>query len=105
MLALYFPKKNIQTIENIFKAEFEKQEKNIANLISANLKTIMEEIRKTQDEIKKSRKRSRRRKRKPWIYRKRSGKEGKEAWWKACELGEPMQWTLQQQSLFGEFLQ
>ena len=53
MLALYFPKKNVKTIEKIFKTEFEKQEKNIANLISANLKTVMNEIRKTQDEIKK----------------------------------------------------
>ena len=65
MLALYFPKKNVKTIEKIFKTEFEKQEKNIANLISANLKTVMNEIRKTQDEIKKTRKRSSRRKRKP----------------------------------------
>ena len=30
---------------------------------------------------------------KPWIQRKGSGREGKEAWWKACELAEPMKLT------------
>ena len=35
---------------------FEKQEKNLANLISINLKITMDEIKKTQDEIKKLRK-------------------------------------------------
>ena len=43
-----FSIEDIKTIENIFKAEFEKQEKNIANLISANLKTTMHEIKNTQ---------------------------------------------------------
>ena len=33
-----FSKENINIIDNIFKLEFEKQEKNIANLISANIK-------------------------------------------------------------------
>ena len=37
---------NIKIIENMFKVEFEKHEKNIANLISANLKTTMVEIKK-----------------------------------------------------------
>ena len=49
--------------------------------------------------------RSRRPKTKPWIHRKCSGREGKKASWKARELGEPMQWTLQQQSWVGLFLQ
>ena len=40
-------------IENIFKVKFEKEEKNIANLLSANLKIPMDEIKKTQDEMKK----------------------------------------------------
>ena len=44
---------NIKIIENMFKVEFEKHEKNIANLISANLKTTMVEIKKTQDEMEK----------------------------------------------------
>ena len=26
-----------------------------------------------------------------WIHRKRSGKTGKEAWWKECGIREPMQ--------------
>ena len=42
----------------------------------------------------KTQKRSSRHKTKPWIHRKRSGRKGKEAWWKVCELGEPMQSTL-----------
>ena len=43
---------SIKVIRNIFKEEFEKQEKNIGNLISANFKITMEEIKKSQDEIK-----------------------------------------------------
>ena len=42
----------MKVIRNIFKEEFEKQEKNIGNLISANFKITMEEIKKSQDEIK-----------------------------------------------------
>ena len=52
-VGMLFSKENIKTIENIFKVEFEKQEKNIDNLISANLKITMDEINKTQDEMKK----------------------------------------------------
>ena len=36
---------NIKIIGNIFKVEFEKQEKNRVNLISANLKIAMDEIK------------------------------------------------------------
>ena len=39
----------------------------------------------------KTRKRNSRPKIKPWIYIKRSEREGKEAWWKVCGLGEPTQ--------------
>ena len=46
-------KTNMADIGTLFKVEFEKHEKNIANLISANLKTRMDEIKKTQDEMKK----------------------------------------------------
>ena len=52
-LGTLFSEENIKNIENIFKAEFEKQEKNIANLISVNLKITMDEIKQTQDEMKK----------------------------------------------------
>ena len=48
-----FSKENVKIIENIFNVEFEKQEKNIVNLISANLKFAMDEIKNTQDEMKK----------------------------------------------------
>ena len=89
---------HIKNIENVFKVEFKKLEKNIANLISANLKIIMDGIKKTQDKMKKGRKRSNRLKTKPWIYRKPSGREGEEARWKACELGQPMEWTLNLES-------
>ena len=41
-----FSEENIKIIENIFKVEFEKQEKNIANLVSANLKITMDKIKK-----------------------------------------------------------
>ena len=48
----FFSEENMKVIWNIFKEEFEKQEKNIGNLISANFKITMEEIKKSQDEIK-----------------------------------------------------
>ena len=67
-------------------------------MISANLKIIIDGIKKTQDKMKKGRKRSNRLKEKPWIYRKPSGREGEEARWKACELGQPMEWTLNLES-------
>ena len=50
--ARFFNEKNMKVIRNIFKEEFEKQENNIRNLISANIKITMEEIKKSQDEIK-----------------------------------------------------
>ena len=53
----------------------------------------MDEVKKKRWN-EKTRKRSNRPKTKLWIHRKQSGREGKLAWWKACELGEPMQWTL-----------
>ena len=49
----FFSKENVKIIENIFKVEFEKQEKNIADLVSANRKIRMDEIKKTHDEMKK----------------------------------------------------
>ena len=58
----------------------------------------MDEMKKAQDEMKELGKRSNISKTKPWIHRKHFGKEGKETWWKAWELEEPMQWTLQEQS-------
>ena len=42
----------MKVIRNIFKEEFEKQEKNRGNFVSANFKITMEEIKKSQDEIK-----------------------------------------------------
>ena len=48
----FLNEENMKVIRNIFKEEFEKQEKNIGNLISANFKITMEEIKKLQDEIK-----------------------------------------------------
>ena len=36
-----FSKENIKILENIFRVQFEKQEKNIASVISANLKITM----------------------------------------------------------------
>ena len=42
----------MKVIRNIFKEEFENQEKNKGNFISANFKITMEEIIKSQDEIK-----------------------------------------------------
>ena len=55
-----FSEENIKIIGNIFKLEFEKQQKNIASLMSANLKFPMDEIKKTPFEMKKTYKRSRR---------------------------------------------
>ena len=48
----FFNGENMKVIRNIFKEELKKQEKNIGNLISANFKITMEEIKKSQDEIK-----------------------------------------------------
>ena len=42
----------MKVIRNIFKENFEKQKKNIGNLISANFKITIEEIKKSQKEIK-----------------------------------------------------
>ena len=42
----------MKVIRNIFKEEFEKQEKDIGHLISANFKITMEEIKKSPDVIK-----------------------------------------------------
>ena len=42
----------MKIIQNIFKEDFEKQEKNIGNSISANFKTTVEEVKKSQNEIK-----------------------------------------------------
>ena len=48
----FFNEENMKVIQNVFKEEFEKQEKKIGNLISGNFKITMEEIKKSQDEIK-----------------------------------------------------
>ena len=48
----FFNEESIKVIRNIFQEEFEKQEKNIGNLKSANFEITMEEIKKSQDEIK-----------------------------------------------------
>ena len=56
----FFNKENMKVIRNIFKEEFEKTEnlkkkkfeKNIGNLISANFKITVKEIKKSLDEIK-----------------------------------------------------
>ena len=50
--SIFFNEENMKVIRNIFKEEFKKQEKNIGNLISANLKITIEEIKKLQDKIK-----------------------------------------------------
>ena len=42
----FFNEENMKVIQNIFEEEFEKQEKNISNLISANFKITMKEIKK-----------------------------------------------------------
>ena len=42
----------MKVIQNIFKEKFEKQEKNIGSLISANFKITVQEIKKSQDENK-----------------------------------------------------
>lgn len=49
-----FSEENITIIESIFQVEFEKQENNIANFIRANLKIRIDEIKKSQDEMKRS---------------------------------------------------
>ena len=56
----FFNKENMKVIRNIFKEEFEKTEnlkkkkfeKDIGNLISANFKITIKEIKKSLDEIK-----------------------------------------------------
>ena len=48
----FFNEENMKVIQNIFEEEFEKQKKNIGNLISANFKIAMEGIKKSQSEIK-----------------------------------------------------
>ena len=48
----FFNEENMEAIRNIFKEEFEKQEKNIENLISVNFKTTMEEIKKLKGKVK-----------------------------------------------------
>ena len=48
----FFNEENMKVTRNIFKEEFEKQERNIGNMISANFKITIEEIKKSQDEIK-----------------------------------------------------
>ena len=50
--SISFNEEDMKVIRNMFKEEFEKQEKNISNLISANFKITMDEIKKSQDEIK-----------------------------------------------------
>ena len=42
----------MKVIRNIFKENFEKQKKNIGNLISANFKITIEEIKKSQKKSK-----------------------------------------------------
>ena len=73
-----FSKENVKIIENIFKVESERQ-KNIANLISVNLKITMDEIKKTQDEMKKLRKEVADLKQSLKFTEKRTGRESKEA--------------------------
>ena len=48
----FFNVENMKIIQNIFKEDFEKQGKNIRNSISANFKTTVEEVKKSQNEIK-----------------------------------------------------
>ena len=45
MLACYFPKKTLKLMKIYLKKEFEKQEKNAANLTSVNLKITMTEVK------------------------------------------------------------
>ena len=47
VLACYFPKKTLKLMKIYLKKEFEKQEKNAANLTSGNLKITMNEVKKT----------------------------------------------------------
>ena len=48
----FFNEGYMKVIRNIFKKEFEKEEKNIGNLISTNFKITMEEIKKSEGKIK-----------------------------------------------------
>ena len=48
----FYNEENMKVIRNIFKENFEKQIKNIGNLISAKFKITIEEIKKSQNEIK-----------------------------------------------------
>ena len=48
----FFNEENMKVIWNIFKEEFEKLDRKIGNLISANVKITMEEIKKSQEVIK-----------------------------------------------------
>ena len=43
---VFFNEENMKVIQNIFKEEFEKQEKNIGNLINVNFEIAMEKIKK-----------------------------------------------------------
>ena len=81
----------IKIVENIFKLEFEKQEKKFNKHQSKNHDGWNQRNTRWNE---KTWKRNDRPKTKPWIHRKHSDRESKKAWWKACELGEPMQWTL-----------
>ena len=48
----FFNEGYMKVIRNIFKKEFEKEEKNKGNLISTNFKITMEEIKKSEGKIK-----------------------------------------------------
>ena len=48
----FFNDEYMKVIRNIFKKEFKTQEKKIGNLISANFKLTLEEIKISQDQIK-----------------------------------------------------
>ena len=52
----FFNEENMKVIRNIFQEEFEKQEKNIGNLISAIFKITMDKLKKSQGEKKNLRK-------------------------------------------------
>ena len=47
-LSTLFSEENVKIIESTFEVEFDKQGKNIANSISANLKITMDEIKNTR---------------------------------------------------------
>lgn len=49
----FFSEKRTKIIKNIFKEQFENQEKNVGNSFSVNLKIMLEEIKKkSQEEVK-----------------------------------------------------